>query len=70
MTLYFELINHQFRETALYFGIKKGLEGQTIAHRQVDSTNNSYIIGWAQKLHKTGIKELAVEVGVDFYMFV
>ncbi len=43
MTLYFELIN-QFRETALYFGMKKALEGQTIAHRQVDSTNNSYIL--------------------------
>jgi hypothetical protein len=51
--------------------MKQGLEGQTTAHRQVGSTNNSNILlDETQNCTKTGIKELAVELDLDFYMYV
>jgi hypothetical protein len=51
--------------------MKQGLEGQTTAHRQVDCTNDSNILlDEPQNCTKTSIIKLAVELDVDFYMYV
>jgi hypothetical protein len=51
--------------------MKQGLEGQTTAHRQVDSSNNSNILlDEPQNCTKTSTIKLAVELDVDFYMYV